>query len=133
MDTSCHIYKVRVCSHSPLQCQTCALMTGSCCRRYSYPFFIIIIIIIIPRGLSTPQECSCRAVTVGDRGQGLGQLVRPGLKPATPSTEKRADVFFCLQLYVLRLESCQLNWMVAGSPTAIDWFQMVPVWPPNPI
>ena len=53
----------------------------------------------------------------------LGQLVRPGLDPATPTSGKQADGFSHLLHSVLRLGSCQWNWVVAGA-TAAPW--MVP-------
>ena len=48
----------------------------------------------------------------------LGWLVPPRLEPATPSTEKQADGFSPLLLSVLRLWSCQWNWVVADATEA---------------
>ena len=65
-----------------------------------------------------------------------GQLGKPlarvevtgpaGLEPDTPSTEKQAGGFPPLLLSVLRLGSCQWNWVVAGTTAAFDWALMVP-------
>ena len=57
---------------------------------------------------------------LGGQSARLGSLVRPGLEPATPNTELRADGFSHLPHSVLRLGSCQWNWVVAGA-TAAPW------------
>ena len=63
----------------------------------------------------------------------LGQLVCQGLEPATPSTEKQVDSFSHLQHSVLRLGSCQWNWVVAEMlPQPLGRSLMVPARPPTP-
>ena len=56
-----------------------------------------------------------------------------GVEPATPSTENKGDGFSHLLDSVLRLESCQWNWVVAAATMAFDWSLMVPARPPNPM
>ena len=80
------------------------------------------------RTLSTPLEHSLREAEAW-----LGYLVRPGLEPATPSAEKQADVFSHLLHSVLRLGSCQWNWVEACATAAFEWSLMVSIRPPNPM
>ena len=47
-----------------------------------------------------------------------GAVGKFGLEPASPSTEKQADGFSHLLHSVLRIGSCQWNWVVADATAA---------------
>ena len=73
-------------------------------------------------------------VEVGQLGKPLasvGVTGPEGARTCYPSTEKQAGGFSPMLLCVLRLGSCQWNWVVAGATAAFDWPLMVPVRPPN--
>ena len=102
-------------------------------KRY-HPFCVRLTIFLCPLGdINIARAFYMRAFTDGGRRQVLGYPVRPGFEPASPSTEKQADGLSYLLHSVLRLGSCQWNWVVAGATAAFDWSLMVTVRLPNPM
>ena len=93
----------------------------------------IYILFSIPWELWTPQECSCRSLTIGGHGARIGVTGPAGDQTCYPEHREASRCFTGLLLSVLKLGYCQWNWLVANATVAFDLSLMEPVRPTDPM